>query len=59
MICAICPLKGDYEPDKPDWGFLFPAYSDRSTELNHIDIFQSDTAHPQLELLRTFGLDQK
>ena len=26
IICAICPVDGDYEPEKPEWGFLFPAF---------------------------------
>ena len=29
LICAICPLVGEYEPGKPECGFLFPAYIDR------------------------------
>ena len=26
MICAICPVHGDYEPGRPECGFLFPAF---------------------------------
>lgn len=56
IICAICPLEGDYEPGKPECGFLFPAFSDRSAALNFVDVFQADTAHPHSELLKILGL---
>lgn len=56
IICAICPLKGDYEPDKPECGFLFPAFSDRSAEQYHVDVFQADIGHPHLEILKTLGV---
>lgn len=56
IICAICPLMGDYEAGKPSCGFLFPAYSERSAVLNHVDIFQEDTNHPHLEINRMLGV---
>ncbi|MCH1983290.1 DUF4317 domain-containing protein [Ruminococcus sp. OA3] len=56
IICAVCPLKGDYEPDKPVCGFLFPAFSDRSEEPNCVDVFQADSRHPHLELLYMLGI---
>lgn len=39
LICAICPLVGEYEPGSPTSGFLFPAFTDRSGDLNHINIY--------------------
>lgn len=30
LICAICPLSGEYEPGEQEWEFLFPAFTDRS-----------------------------
>lgn len=56
IICAICPLEGDYEPGKPECGFLFPAFADRSTEQNCVDVYQADMGHPHLELLKILGL---
>lgn len=50
LICAICPLTGDYEPGKPECGFLFPSFSDRSASLDHVAVFQADTARPHKEL---------
>lgn len=42
LIMAICPLKGEYEPDEAEFGFLFPAFSDRSADLDSIDIYQGN-----------------
>lgn len=56
MICAICPLTGEYEAGKPECGFLFPAFTDRSGDLNHIAVFQADTGRPHDELLEVLGL---
>ena len=56
MICAICPMTGEYEPGKPECGFLFPAFTDRSGDQNHINIFQADAGRPHRELLELLGL---
>lgn len=50
LICAICPLAGDYEPGSPECGFLFPSFSDRSASPEHVAVFQADPAHPHREL---------
>ena len=42
-------VSGDYEPEKPECGFLFPAYSQGGALMNCIDIFQSNEAHPHNE----------
>lgn len=52
LICAVCPVYGEYEPGKPECGFLFPAFTDRSTNIYGIDVFQSDTVHPHMELVK-------
>ena len=41
LICALCPLADEYEPDKPFWGFLYPAFTDRSCDWDHINIFHA------------------
>lgn len=50
LICAICPLAGKYEPDDPACGFLFPAFTDRCGDLNHVNVFQKDPGKPHMEL---------
>ena len=39
IICTVSPLKGEYEPEAPVFGFLYPAFSERSADDNKIDIF--------------------
>lgn len=56
MICAICPMSGEYEPGKPECGFLFPAFTDRSGDPDHIDVFQADADRPHCELLGILGI---
>lgn len=51
IICAICPIHGDYEPGEPECGFLFPAFTDRSSDIHGIEIFYADAEHPHTELL--------
>jgi hypothetical protein len=41
LICAVCPVSGDYEPGKPECGFLFPAFKDRSSDTERVNIFQA------------------
>lgn len=56
LICAICPVTGDYEPGTPVCGFLFPAFSERSEDREHIDVFQADEQRPQEDLLKILGI---
>ncbi len=41
IVGTICPLGDDYELGKPEWGFLFPAFIDRSSDNHAIAIFNS------------------
>lgn len=58
VICAICPVSGDYEAGEPECGFLFPAFTDRSTDIHGIEIFQEDTEHPHRELIEKIIFQQ-
>ncbi len=42
IVCTLSPLKGEYEPGEPVFGFLYPAFSDRSADKNKINIFHAD-----------------
>lgn len=42
LVCILSPLKGEYELDEPVFGFLYPAFSDRSADKNKINIFHAD-----------------
>ena len=52
IICALCPVHGDYEPDMPECGFLFPAFADGDAALNYIDIYQANEKQTYTELLK-------
>lgn len=52
ILCAICPVDADYNPQAPECGFLFPAYKDHGGAEDFTDVYGSDR-HPQLlELLQ-------
>ncbi|MBQ8038966.1 MAG: DUF4317 family protein, partial [Lachnospiraceae bacterium] len=42
IICTVGPMKEEYEPAEPVFGFLYPAFSDRSADEEKIDIFHAD-----------------
>ena len=56
LICTICPVTGDYEPGKPECGFLFPAFVNRSSDENFVNIFQADPQSPHTELVKMLGV---
>lgn len=43
IICAVSPMCDKYEPGEPAFGFLYPAFSDRSADKEKIDIFHADS----------------
>ncbi len=51
LICTIGPVDEDYNPGKPEWGFLYPSFADRSRDPYHIAIFDANPAHPHMELV--------
>ncbi len=50
IICAICPLTGGFEPGEPESGFLFPAFTGRSSDIHHIAVYNADASNPHTEL---------
>ena len=42
IICVVSPMEEEYEPKEPVFGFLYPAFSDRSADENKIDIFHAN-----------------
>ena len=45
IVCAICPVTGDYEAGEPEAGFLFPEFRDRSGEPNGINLYSAQGEH--------------
>lgn len=59
MIVCVCPLQGEYEPGKPEWGFLFPAFTDRSGDLDYISIYRESAHNPEEDFFRRIlGLEK-
>lgn len=48
LVCAICPVGADYEAGPPESGFLFPAFANRSTDLDGINLFSADGSQKEL-----------
>ncbi|MCD7954317.1 MAG: DUF4317 domain-containing protein [Lachnospiraceae bacterium] len=44
LICALCPFSGDYEAGSPEFGFLYPAFRDRSSDEQYVNVFDSNTS---------------
>ena len=42
IICTVSPMEEEYEAKEPVFGFLYPAFSDRSADENKIDIFHAN-----------------
>lgn len=60
MIVCVCPLLGEYEPGKPEWGFLFPAFADRSGDLDYISIHRESENNPEEDFFRRIlGLEKE
>ena len=56
LICAFCPLMGEYEPGSPECGFLFPAFKGRSGDSDFVYVFERDANRPHGELLELLGI---
>lgn len=52
LICAVCPVHGDYEPGEPECGFLFPAFKDRSSDEHRINLFQKNSGSGKSDMLK-------
>ena len=56
LLCVISPLTGEYEPGVPEFGFLYPAFKDRSTGWEYVNVYESQPAHLHKDLMRWFSL---
>ena len=48
LVCTVCSVSGDYEAGMPEWGFLFPAFSNRSTDVEGINLYSPEGKHDEL-----------
>ena len=56
IICAICPVTGDYEAGEPAWGFLYPSFVNRCEDRDHIAIYNIDPHNEDMGFLNMLGL---
>ena len=42
LLCTVSPLTGEYEPGKPEFGFLYPTFRERTEDNGYINIFEED-----------------
>lgn len=50
LIAAMGPLSAGYQMEKPDYGFLYPAFSERSAILSSFYVFDRDPALRRREI---------
>ena len=50
IILAICPLING-EPSKPECGFLYPSFANRTSDPQHIAVFDSMPDNPHMDLI--------
>lgn len=55
LVCAICPVSGDFEPDAPACGFLYPAFMNRSSDPSHIAVYSKEKFNNSA-LLKLIGI---
>lgn len=51
LICTVSPMLEEYHPDEPVFGFMYPAYSDRSADRGSIDIYHQNPNEQEEGLL--------
>lgn len=52
LICAICPIHADYKPKEPECGFLFPSFTDRCGDLNHVNIYSKNPESECMDIIK-------
>ena len=56
LILAISPTDSEQNPSLPDAGFLYPAFTDRSTDISHANIYGKNGRIPS-EILEFLNLE--
>lgn len=52
LVCVAAPVDKDYNAGNPKCGFIFPAFEDRSSEPEKIDIFFENSDRPDEGFLK-------
>lgn len=57
LILAVCPQIEPNVPGEPECGFLYPSFSGRSADIDHIAVYQSSIESTHPEMLEILGLN--
>lgn len=50
LIFAFCPVDEDYNPGEPEYGVLYPLFANRSTDFDHIAIYDPKKLHDEMTI---------
>ena len=56
LILAISPVDEEQIPHSPEAGFLYPAFTNRSTDINHVNFYSQDYEEAR-ELMKFLNLE--
>ena len=56
LILAISPVDEEQIPHSPEAGFLYPAFANRSTDINHVNFYSQDYEEAR-ELMKFLNLE--
>ena len=59
IICTVSQVHQAYEPQPPVFGFLYPAFSERSGDKDKIDIFHVDSEKIEEGLMYKFKVQEE
>ena len=57
LILAISPVDEEQVPHSPEAGFLYPAFTNRSTDVNHVNFYSQDYEEAR-ELMKFLNLEE-
>ena len=57
LILAISPVDEEQVPHSPEAGFLYPAFTNRSTDINHVNFYSQDYEEAR-ELMKFLNLEE-
>ena len=58
LICVVGPVSGDYEMGEPETGFLYPSFKERSTDWDHIAVYERVPGVSGDGMIRVLGTER-
>ena len=57
LIFAVCPQIAPNEPGEPECGFLYPSFSGRSADIDHIAVYQRGDRNASSGIRKFLGIE--